>query len=65
MMIGELEASVIQLTEELKEAMQHSARASRDETAVRNRLNEAQKALDTYVEKLKKDAPRLSDWGRE
>lgn len=36
--------------------------ASNDRTAALNRLNDAQKAFDAEVSKIRKDAPRDSDW---
>lgn len=38
--------------------------ASMKETAARNRVNDAQKKIDTILDELRKSAPRDSNWQR-
>jgi hypothetical protein len=41
-----------------------TARARRDETDARNKVNEAQKHFDELVALVRKSAPRDTDWTR-
>lgn len=46
------------------DAEKAASNARSHETACLNRLNAAQKAWDTHLEKLRKEAPFASDWKR-
>ena len=58
--LAEVEGATKQVleTEEAKQV------AYSNNTAACNRLNTAQKQLDSLIERLKKEAPRDSDWNR-
>lgn len=47
---------------EYKDADDKLSAARSEEIAALNKLNSAQKALDDFVAKMKKEAPRQSDW---
>lgn len=63
--------NLVELIKEFDAAMAEHKEAETEESAARskmcaatNRLNAAQKALDTYVATLKRDAPWNTDWKR-
>lgn len=59
--LAELGEELATATAGYKEAARQSREASTRETAMRNRLNDAQKAFDAHVAALRKDAP-AGDW---
>lgn len=60
--IATLVANLTAATAALCEAEKKESFARSDRNNCINRLNEAQKALDAAIEKLRKDAPQSSDW---
>lgn len=62
--LEELENAVAKATDALREAEQVASAARSEETDCLNRLNQAQKAFDAYVQEIRKVAPRSSDWRR-
>lgn len=62
--LQELVADVERATREYEEASKRASAANSAECDAVNRLNEAQKALDAYVDGLRSRAPRGSDWKR-
>lgn len=59
--LAELGEELANATAGYKEAHRQAREASTRETAMRNRLNDAQKAFDQHVDALRKDAP-AGDW---
>lgn len=51
-------------TREFNEAEKKESWARSETTICKNRLNQAQKALEARMTTLAKDAPRDSDWGQ-
>lgn len=62
--LQELVADVEAATREYVEADKRESAARAAEVDAVNRLNNAQKALDAYVDGLRSRAPRGSDWKR-
>lgn len=60
--VNELLVGVQTATETLTAANKAAAVAAHEATVAMTRLNEAQKAFDEQVEKMKSTAPRRSDW---
>ena len=62
--LAKLNAELHEATTEACDLEQKESAARSASIAARNRLNAAQKAFDAYVEKMRKAAPRDSDWAR-
>lgn len=48
---------------DLLSAVKALAQAQQSETSARNRVNNAQKAIDAAITEMRKEAPSDSDWG--
>lgn len=62
--LGDALVEIAQAKECLEKRRKFAYAARREETDAFNRLNNAQKAFDAIVARLRSDAPRDSDWGR-
>lgn len=58
----QLYTNLITATDVYKHAKEVAEVANRSETATLNELNKAQAAFDAFLAKMKKEAPRQSDW---
>jgi uncharacterized protein with PIN domain len=57
-------AAVASAQDHLEQMCARTRTAEREETAARNKVNEAQKHFDALVAMVKKSAPRDTDWRR-
>lgn len=60
--LGTLQANLAKAISDWKLAETSASRARSEETAALNRMNQAQKALDAALTKLREEAPRGSEW---
>lgn len=60
--LADLERALADATDELRQAEERTSEARSAECAAINRVNEAQRAFDTYVKEIRDAAPRSSDW---
>lgn len=62
--LNKLYKALSDAAEDYKSAQQALQSAQSIETAALNELNKAQAAFDTFLAKMKREAPHKSDWKR-
>lgn len=60
--LSNLESELAEAVAQLRAAEDREAMASRETTAWRNKVNEAQKKFDELVREIRATAPRSTDW---
>lgn len=63
--LEDLKQALDEATRAHQAAVNKEAEARRDATATLNNLNEAQKKFGEFIDQMKNQAPRGSNWGQE